>query len=459
MRSKYYLIAAAATLLVACAQTDNFKDVDTSDVAIGFSDAYIGKITRATNAGEMTASNTNGTSSGTLCTVGNTMEVWGWKQNKDASYTQVFSQQTVTYTSSVVTGSGTPGTQWSYSPLKFWDRTASYKFYAVAPKYKADEQTVCFTMPNESVNEENTTTPVVKNDATKRLFRATGVPQVQVLMDNAGASKIKLANADANVTGTASTAIDYLVAGVVNCAAGAAYQGNDPTDKNVNFTFNHILSKLNVIVRTTDNFWVEANSNAGEGYPQIYLTDLTITLGGMCTQYDQYEAGSVQAAASDKDKWTVPVMDQTDASKYAYADYVCYDVDGTKVADRLRLQPKNTTTSYYGETVASYFVAPTATGLTSSSLDPATCVVTIKEIGYDIIYDGNNTETSSEHCVSENLVVAGLTSFVQNQINNLYVIVDPKAIYFDVQTVNDWTQTNSIGIEVPDNPSPAPQVP
>lgn len=391
---KSLLIIAATALVISCSNNEVKNDVVQDEVAIGFGNSYIGKITRA-NAGEMTASNTDGTSSGTLCTDGNTMEVWGWKYNAntDPQYTQVFDNQVVTYTASNTTQSTT---KWVYSPIKFWDRAASYTFYAVAPDGK-------FTMPDEDLT-----------TATDRVLKAQTVPAVQVLMNYAGASKIKLATDGDNVTGTKSTAIDYLVAGKVECAAGAATQGN-ASDKDVNFIFNHILSKLDVNVLTTSTF----NHSESE-YPHIKLTDLKINLAGMCPTWDQKTAGALTPAATDGDTWS--------GTAHTATDYVCYDVDGTKVATSLLL---NTTAN----TVASYFVAPTATGSGSSAA--ATCQVKI-QVEYDIVYAASGA-TPSEHCKSEVLTVTNLTSFVQNTYNKLNITIDPQAIYFDVDQVSDWT--------------------
>jgi len=394
MKKSYLILAAVAATFAACSQNDVVTEITENEVPIGFAASWIDNVTR--NAGEMTATNTNGVSSGTLCTNGNTMEVWGWKYNANTTpqYTQIFDNQVVTYTES----STQTTTKWVYAPLKFWDRAADYTFYAVAPDG-------VFTMPDEDLT-----------TAADRVFKAENVPAVQVLMNYAGDSKIKLAT-DASGTGTASSAIDYLVAASVTCAAGVANQGNDTNDKDVNFTFNHILSKLDVNVLTTSSF-----PETGNTYPQIKMTDLKINLAGMCPTWDQKTAGALTPAADDGDVWS--------GAASSAADYICYDVDGSKVANPLLLTTEP-------QTVASYFVAPTATGTTAS---PATGTAVVKiQVEYDLIYDGNNTATSSEHCQSTLLTVTNLTSFVQNTWNKLNITIDPKAIYFDVQTVNNWT--------------------
>ena len=387
---KTLLFLTATALLAGCAGNEVKDDVVVEEIAIGFGDSNIGKITRA-NAGEMTASSSNGTSSGTLCTDGNTMEVWGWKYNAntDPAYTKIFDNQVVKYTSS----SSQTSTKWVYSPIKYWDRFADYTFYAVAPDGK-------FTMPDE-----NLTT------AANRVLKAQNVPAVQVLMNNAGAAKIKLATDGDAVTGEKSTAIDYLVAEKRECAKGEATQGN-ATDKDVTFTFYHILSKLDVNVLTTSTF-----THTGSDYPQIKLTDLKINLAGMCPTWDQKTAGALTPSTTDGDTWSGTAASAT--------DYICFDVDDTNVTEARLLS----TTAF---TTASYFVAPTATGTTPAQHD-----VKI-QVEYDIIYAASG-DASVEHCQSDLLTVTNLKSFVQNTYNKLNITIDPQAILFDVEEVKDWT--------------------
>ena len=395
MKKSYFILAAVAATFAACSQNDVITEITEQEVPIGFTDSWINSATR--NAGEMTTT--------TIQTVGNTMEVWGWK-TYNSQNTQIFDNQMVTRES---TGANsTPTTYWTYSPLKFWDRTASYKFYAVAP----DDDVLSLT---EDLSTE-----------ANRKVSATAIPAVQVLEDMAGAAKIKLAAADASVTGTASTAVDYLVADVVSCAAGVATQGN-ATDKDVEFTFHHILSKLTVNVLTTTGF-----NNTGTTYPQIHLTDLKINLAGMCPEFTQKTAGVLKPVS---DTNVYPDCDTWGGTAAGATDYVCFDVDGTKVAESLLL-------STTAQKVAAYLVAPTATGAT-----PATCDVKVL-VEYDLTYE-NGAGTLTEHCVSELTTVGtSLNKFVQNNAYDLNITIDPKAIYFDVKTVADWTDASDGAVVV-----------
>lgn len=299
----------------------------------------------------------------------NTIKVWGWK-TYNSTPSIVFNGTTVTYNADYAS-SHTTG--WNYSPLKYWDFASSYEFYAVAPATK-------FSL-----------------DASTKKISASSVEAVQVLADNNGASQI---------TSSTTTAIDYLVAAAVlrNAPKGNADDGD------VEFTFSHILSKLAVKVKTTDGF-----ANQGNTYPQIKLTDLSIKLQGMCPSYAQKTAGAVNASATDGDTWSGTGMAQTSIT--------CFDADGSTVTDLLLNATANE--------IASYLIAPTATGAT-----PATYTYKAT-VEYDIYY--SSTEGDKEHFVATDKNITTLTKFGQNTSNTLTITIDPQAIYFDVNTINDWT--------------------
>jgi len=410
MKKSLFIIAATA-LVVGCASNDVKNDIILEDVAIGFGNAYIGKITKS-NAGEMTGSNDSGTSTGSLCTDGNTMEVWGWKYNANTTpkYTQIFDNTTVTYNASITGGT----TKWEYSPLKFWDRAASYIFYAVAPHG-------VFTMPSESLTDE-----------TLRKLQATSVPDIQILQDNNGKADEEQTITAYSTPSTgqrASNAIDYLIATAVPCAAGATYQGNNNTDHDVDFSFNHILSKLIVNVLTSENF-----PKTNDTYPYIELTKLYVKIGGQANIYNQKTAGAVNANSTDGDQWS--------GTPSTVKTLTCFYADDNKASNTIS---KLTLTSS-NQQVASYFVAPSPTSNTTAEPAITGTNSTVKVQAEYIIHYSSN---SDELCLSDVLDVTNLTRFNQNTVNYLNIKIEPQAIYFDVQTVNNWTtgSTGSITIE------------
>ena len=453
---KIYLLLAATAVLGACSESDVIKEVVENEVAIGFNGGFVDNATKAisgNNHGEMNATLTSGVSEGTLCTDGNTIEVWGWKTTKGTSTnTKIFDNQTVTYTASSTQST----TKWVYTPLKYWDKTASYKFYATAPKG-------AFTMPDE-----DDATP------TDRKFQATDIPAVQVLINKDCDNLIKTAyNTDTDVPGTASTAIDYLVADVVACSAGAANQGNDATDKDVDFTFKHILSKLNVNVKTTDAF-----NNSGEKYPQIKLTKLTLSFGEYTPatestsaswsnlwydtndkyQFDQTTAGAVMPfGGTNPDTWTITDDDNSAVASPTDNSYISFQEDESTTATGSTPKVAKQLLSTTAATVASYFVAPTDQTKISSSAVNHVYVTAEYEITY---LEADNTTKTVEKCVSEMTEVTKPTSstdttpvpafpsFVQNNVYTLDVVIGPRAIYFDVE-VAGWTDgaTGTVTVE------------
>lgn len=379
---KSLLIIAAAALVASCASDEVRNDIVENEIPIGFVPSYMEKTTRA-NSGEMMISPTN-----TINMVGNSFEVWGWKtsqatSNTASQTTKVFDGQDVFYN----TPAANATTGWYYTPIKYWDRNSAYDFYAAAPHD-------VFSLSSDK----------------KFSITLTADKTFQVLEDMAGASKTKLAyNTDNAVTGTAGTAVDYLVANLVHCNAGAANQGN-AEDKDVAFTFGHILSKLTIKVLTTADF--NHTSSSDPATPRIELTDLKISLNGMATSFSQLTSGSLTPAGTNGDTWATPIS--------SAIEKVVFDVDGTKVANKL---PLSTTAT----SIASYLVAPTPTGAT-----PAKATVTVTA-EYDVIYSD-----ITDHCASPETTVSTLEYFVQNTHNILNITIAPQAILFDVQTVDGF---------------------
>ena len=100
-------------LLAACSTNDEIQAPQQEMSSIDFA-TYAPTMTRAAD------NSTSDTKDG-LSTHHNTFKVWGNK-TVGTTKTEVFNDQLVSY-----------GTAWTYDPLRYWDKTASYNFYAVAP--------------------------------------------------------------------------------------------------------------------------------------------------------------------------------------------------------------------------------------------------------------------------------------------------------------------------------------
>lgn len=113
------MMAAAATIFAACTQTDLVNPVPETEQEIGF-DNHVGKTTRAEIVDEAALATEGG------------FVVWGWKTLTTtpdwASATNIFNG--VNVFAQTVSGDATV---WTYTNKKYWDKTSTYNFYAVAP--------------------------------------------------------------------------------------------------------------------------------------------------------------------------------------------------------------------------------------------------------------------------------------------------------------------------------------
>lgn len=132
MRKNYVMLALASMMMAACANNDLVDEgvVKEEAQAIGF-ETFANKGTRAAidNVENLKAEGVGFT-------------VWGYKTPKAGGnqYT-VFNGVDVTYTDG----------KWGYNDAKYWDRTSTYNFYAVAPStgtYSIDETTGMITVSN-----------------------------------------------------------------------------------------------------------------------------------------------------------------------------------------------------------------------------------------------------------------------------------------------------------------------
>lgn len=119
MKKSYLMIAAVAALFAACSSNDIFKEVEEQETAIGFS-PFAGNVTKAAITGA-----TNAERLASLASAGG-FKVYGYKTTDGwATAATIFNGTNVT--------SANSGADWTYTGLRFWDKTATYNFYAVAP--------------------------------------------------------------------------------------------------------------------------------------------------------------------------------------------------------------------------------------------------------------------------------------------------------------------------------------
>lgn len=243
MKKSFMLIAAAAAMFAACQQEDVVIDQSSNlEKAIGFT-TYTPSVTRAENS---SATKTFG-----LENYYNQFRVWGYKNIKDNNGTS----GTVSYTSTAVfagadtkdvvtfDGTLTTGTfkdyQWKYSPVRYWDKTATnYDFYAYTPATLASDYG---TWGYTDQNQDYVNAPTTKEPSYFTLKDA------QVTGESLPINNKVTGQTDVNEDKKADDAFvidqDYMIATDIHEYKAYA----NP----VNFHFNHILSRLNIGVKTT----------------------------------------------------------------------------------------------------------------------------------------------------------------------------------------------------------------
>ena len=221
MKKDFLLIAAAATMLTACVNTDTLREVNSpNNEIIGFS-TFESKLTRAgaENSGVETKQSN-------LETHQKSFDVWGYKYSNDnpSVETRVFNKQPVSFDETAQ--------DWTYSPLIFWDKGANhYNFYAASPTG------LSWAMDDGDDNETNT----------HNLSLASHEVD--------GAS---LAIADANLPSSPTTGASATWYDATNQTNVDIMISNDITDYKsyssspVNLEFMHILSRLNISVKIAD---------------------------------------------------------------------------------------------------------------------------------------------------------------------------------------------------------------
>jgi len=241
---KSFLLLIAAALLAAC--SSNEMTVELKEKPIGFSRVYIDKSTKAIRKGPYTTDNFE--------YVGNTFGVIGYKTTATQTNAKVFNDVKVEYQTGLDASTYGTTTDWAYSPLVYWDKTATqYSFFAYAP-HSGD-----FTG----------TVALGGNDATT--FSITGFKQAT----------------------TVANQID-LMTDLTNQNNVTANIGNN----DVKFTFGHILSNINVTMAVSAALKADETDNP--------VSVETVTLGTI-TMDGSYAYDSGASAY----KWTLSTSSPT----------------------------------------------------------------------------------------------------------------------------------------------------
>lgn len=229
MKKSYFLMAAAAAMFAACSETELVNAVNETEAqkAIGF-ETFSYKPTRQVSSTALNEYYTN-------------FSVFGWINNE-----VLFNNTKVSYADS----------KWDYTDTQYWDATATYKFYAVAPYNAAVTCTSAgvVTIPTEAG----------ATAATENLQETFGdINEDQFSSDTDWLTAAQLGSEDQGYMMSMGTTVP--------------------------FTFTHMLSKLAVAITKTGNEEIVVKS--------VTITDESDNLHNAATFDGSGWTGTAQEAA------------------------------------------------------------------------------------------------------------------------------------------------------------------
>ena len=370
---KSILFLATAALFAACASDSVRENIADDQVEIGFS-TYIQKPV-ASKADNSTATALKG-----LEAYHDNFVVNGFKTVANAE-TQVFTDQLVTY------NSADNKKVWEYSPVSYWDKSASkYSFYAAAPadaawNFADNKYTLAFTVSGSSLDIEERATP----DAAANL----GDDDMMIATDKTAN------NTNGNFGGT------------------------------VEFTFNHILSRFNIAISTsiTDGV-VTLKSLEVNGLNKSGKFDETIPVGVTLN------AGTTKRWTELSTPYALAVNEELTVKNFAA------DEDETNDANKQFV--------YQGLVIPQ--VAEAAI-IALNGTDAVTSAKPYLNIQYSITTGEGATAKSQDYSYFYNLAdlfngeSSSNLAFNEGWQNNLYITIGAASINFDAKVYEWATQT------------------
>ena len=387
-KSNLVLIAAAASMLASCSNEKFLNDQDTL-TPIGFA-SYSEKLTKAT------ATETD------LEFYHNTFVVYASKKSTvDGAISQVFdggASSLVTF----VADAESPN-EWTYSPYRFWDKQANYKFIAVAPNANVIKHT--WDAAASTLTEVGSSDFVtVSSDG----YTLKG----QNLQKTSTQSEIKTGFVE-----TTTGDID-LMTSALNSQAGSTH------DPDVNLAFKHILAKLNVTVAKAKIL----NDAA------VYVRSMEIF---KLNDNGKYAESNYKATVDPKVSGWSDISIKNAGYKLSY-DY-SYDLEA--VAQGKLLSAYNTSTN---KTVPNYFI--------ESLVMPQTVPATTSDdeayliLKYRIVTGSGATAHTEDYTYRFKLADA-FDRFYDRCNYTLNFTIDPDVITFDASVV-EWDDTDNISNKI-----------
>lgn len=265
---KFILLAAAATMMVACAETEKLNnDINVNDVprVIGFNTIS----EKATRAGVIED----------LETYHQTFAVWSTKESSNNhAIDTVFNGDDVKDIITFDSARLAPN-HWTYAPYRYWDRQAAYAFVAVAP----NSEIIRYNKPENIADKTGTFITVDSTGYTlvgQNLQTTTKPAEKEIKIGFNGA------NGDTDLM----------------TASRISVNGWDPV-ADVNLSFKHILAKLNISI-AKDPF-----------YDNVIVAIKNVKVTGLDDNGTYYEG-----TANTNSSWKSALKDSTYTLSWANAN-------------------------------------------------------------------------------------------------------------------------------------------
>ncbi len=375
MRSNLVLIAAAASMLASCSNDLLLDNQDSAQEAIGFS-SYSKNMTKA----DPTSSD--------LEFYHNTFVVYASKKSTvdESEIRQVFdggATSLVTF----VADAESPN-EWTYSPYRYWDKQATYKFIAVAPNASIIKYTW-----------NATASPLTELSGDFETVDATGYTLYgQNLQKVSTQSEIKKGFTTSDQT--TKKDVDLMTSDI-----------NTSHQTLVNLDFKHILAKLNVTV---------AKSSVLND-ADVYVRSVEIT---KLNDNGKYAESNYNATAEPKVSGWNTISSKNAGYKLSYAysnDTGATEGQGKELAD------------YTTKTVPNYFIESLVMPqeVPNTTDDAATLI-----LKYRIVTGSGATAHTEDYTYKFNLSTA-FASFYDRYNYTLNFTINPSVITFDA-SVAEW---------------------
>lgn len=376
MKTRYFAIATAILALASCTQSEEFTGSGSAqNQTISFGQPFVGKTSRAAS----------GDIQNTEDLKNYQVKVWGEKYTGDVykeatDKEAVFTGEVLHWDAEAVTLDGTNQKgKWVYnSDQRVWDEKKNYDFVGFAP---ADAS--------------------CQVSYTNGLMSITDVPLVQ---------EIKNATTD----GATKSGEDLLLSAVYTSKATATQR---PL---IEMNFKHILSRLSVYAYTT----------LGSGYAvSIDEMSLYMPKEDLKASYAQTEHNSADSKVLPAGAWTwsSDFSNMTDATSAAdLADYQAYDIVNSSV----NIYDGDDYTNQATNLNHNFFLVPA---------ENVTLYVKVKYTIKGLKDNGDGTSTTYDSKQYEKfLPITALKTFKQGFQHNLYMLINPSSILFNVTGVEGW---------------------